>query len=206
MRALLLVLLVGCETGDPPDYSAKLTARYPMDDLVAGKASDISGNNHHGMCTTCPGVEAGKSISAFRFDGGDQEVHVEPNPAFDGVVRGFSAAAWVKVDIAPPTIPGCAMVKGAMWSLCVTPDLKAAFGSFMAGAITVGTWHHIAISYDGETKRIVVDGTEAGTQPGTVMSEASGLLIGAELMGAVDEAHVFDGVLTDEEIADLVTP
>jgi hypothetical protein len=208
VRALLLVVLAGCETGGPPDLSAKLVAHYPMDDTTGGKVTDTGGNHLDGMCTTCPTVEAGKSAMALRFDGGDQQVDVASNPAFDEVVRGFSAAAWIKLDAAPPQLPGCAAVKGAMWSICVSTAMHPAFGSFTAegATLTVGEWHHIAISYDGKQKRVVLDGAEAGTAPGSIMKETGQLILGAELIGVADDVQIFSGVLTDEEIADLVTP
>jgi concanavalin A-like lectin/glucanase superfamily protein len=207
VRALLVLLLVGCETGGPPDFSAKLVAHYPMEDTAAGKVADTSGNHRDGACTTCPTVEAGKVGMAFRFDGGDQQVDVDPAAAFNEVVRGFSAAAWIKLDMAPPQLPGCAMVKGAMWSICVTPELNPAFGSFSATTtVTVGEWHHFAISYDGKVKRIVVDGSEVGMTAASITSEPGQLVLGAELIGLADDAQVYSGVLTDEEIAALVTP
>jgi hypothetical protein len=209
VRALLVLsLLAGCETGGPPDFSAKLVAHYPLEDTNNGKVVDTSGNHRDGACTFCPLVEAaGKSGAALRFDGGDQQVDVDPNTAFDDVIRGFSAAAWIKLDMAPPQLPGCAMVKGMMWSICITPQLEPAFGEFAANAmITVGDWHHIAISYDGKQRRIVLDGAEAGTMAGTIKSDPGQLVIGAELIGLADDAQVFSGVLTDEEIAMLITP
>jgi len=209
VRAILVaVLLAGCETGGPPDFSAKLVAHYPLEDASGGVVADISGNNHPGGCTTCPPVEAGKSGMAFRFDGGDQQIDVAPHRAFDEVVRGFSAAAWVKLDMPPPQLPGCAMIKGAMWSICVTEDMHPTFGSFGATAatLTVGGWHHIAISYDGKQKRIVLDGTEVGTTAAAILSEPGQLVIGAELIGMADDARVYSGVLSDEEIAMLATP
>ena len=208
MRALLLVILAaGCETGDPPDFSAKLVAHYPMEDSAGGVVADISGNKRDGMCTTCPTVEAGMAGMAFRFDGGDQQIDVPANAAFNTVVRGFSAAAWIKLDMAPPQLPGCAMVKGSMWSICVNPDMQPAFGSFAAAAtLTVGTWHHIAISYDGKSRRIVLDGVEAGVTAASIPSEMGQLVLGAELIGMADDARIYEGVLTDDEIAELRTP
>ena len=208
MRALLLVLLVGCDTGGPPDFSAKLVAHFPMEDVANGKVADTSGNHHDGMCTTCPTVEAGKAGMGYRFDGGDQQVDFAPTPAFDEVVRGFSATAWIKVDMAPPQLPGCAAVKGAMWSICITPDMHPAFGSFTAEGATVaaGEWHHIAISYDGKQKRIVLDGAQVGVTAASISSETGQLILGAELIGVADDVQIYGGLLTDEEIAMLVTP
>ena len=209
MRAFLIVLVLGgCETGDPPDLSAQLVARYALDELAGGVVTDASGNNHHGMCTACPLVEAGKVGSAYRFDGGDQQIDVPAAAAFDTVTRGISVAAWVKVDAPPPTIAGCALVKGTMWSLCVTPAMNPMFGTVISttAALAPGTWHHLAATYDLEGKRLFLDGMQVGGMEGALTGEASGLVIGAELIGLVDDAHVYSGVLTDEEIMDLATP
>ena len=103
MRALLLLAcLAACDTGDAP--SATLVAHYAMDDVDGNRATDSSGNDHHGMCTTCPALVAGKKGMAYSFDGGDQQVDVIENPAFT-LERGMSVAAWVKVDAMPATIP-----------------------------------------------------------------------------------------------------
>jgi hypothetical protein len=209
VRALLIVIVLGgCETGDPPDLSAQLVARYALDDLAAGVVTDASGNNHHGMCTTCPLVEAGKVGSAYRFDGGDQQIDVPPAAALDTVTRGVSAAAWVKLDAPPPAIAGCALVKGTMWSLCVTPAMNPMFGTAISttAALAPGTWHHVAATYDLEVKRVYLDGAQVAAMDGRLTTEAGGLTIGAELIGLVDDAHVYSGVLTDEEIMALATP
>ena len=208
MRALLIVVLVaGCETGGPPDLSAQLIAHYPMDEVAAGTVADAAGN-HNGMCTVCPTVEAGKVGMAMRFDGGDQQVDIPMDKAFDSVGRGFSAAAWIRLDMAPPQLPGCAAVKGTMWSICVTPGMHPAFGSFTVetSTLTVGEWHHIAISYDFKVRRLVVDGTEVGTTPASIPTDTGQIILGGKLIGLADDIRVYGGVLTDEEIAMLVAP
>ncbi|HEX5060762.1 MAG TPA: LamG domain-containing protein [Kofleriaceae bacterium] len=208
MRALLLVVLVACDTGGPPDYSAQLVAHYTMDSGTGGTVADSSGNHYDGMCTVCPTAEAGKVGGALRFNGGDQQVDVPSLAAFDYVARGFSASAWVFVDMPPPQLPGCPIIKGAMWSICVTPDMHPEFSSFEAtsATLTAGEWHHIAISYDGKMKRIVLDGVEAGTMAASILSENGQIILGGELIGVADDIRVYSGVLTDDEIADLVTP
>jgi hypothetical protein len=209
VRALLIIgVLSGCETGGPPDYSARLVAHYTMEGTTGGKVTDSGGNHRDGMCTTCPIAEAGKIGMALRFDGGDQQVDVPAHADFDTVIRGFSAAAWIKVDMAPPQIPGCAALKGAMWSICVTTLMHPQFGSFATdgGTLTAGQWHHIAISYDGKSRRIVLDGAEVGTTPSSIPGDTGQLILGGELIGVADDIRIYSGVLSDDEIAMLVAP
>ena len=208
MRALLLVVLVACDTGGPPDFSAQLVAHYTMDSAMGGTVADTSGSHYDGMCTVCPTAEAGKFGGALRFDGGDQQVDVPSLAAFDYVARGFSASAWVKVDMPPPQLPGCPIIKGAMWSICVTPDMHPAFGSFDApgGTLTPGEWHHIVISYDGKVKRVVLDRVDVGTTAAAIMSDTGQIILGGELIGVADDIQVYSGVLTDDEIGDLARP
>jgi hypothetical protein len=178
-----------------------------MDATTGGKVTDSNGK-HDGTCTVCPSVEAGRLNMALRFDGGDQQVDVPPHAELDNVIRGFSVAAWIKVDMAPPNLPGCAALKGTMWSICVTPGMKPLFGSFTgeAGTLTMGAWHHIAITYDGKQRRIVLDGTEAGVTPASIPSDTGQLILGGELIGVADDIRIFSGVLTDDEIAMLAMP
>lgn len=206
LRALLLVALVACETGSPPTGEARLIAHYPMDDLVAGKVTDITGNGHHGMCTTCPPVEAGKIGSGYNFDGGDQQIDIPADAAFN-TGRAMSVAAFVKLDTAPPTVAGCAAVRGNAWQLCITPALAPAFGSLTGtGSVTLGAFHHVAIIWDGTNKRIALDGAEVLSQAGTVGNDPAGITLGAELIGVVDDVRIYDGALTDEQLATIAMP
>src|SRR5512139_673435 len=155
MRALVLGLLVACGDNGTSEEAppAQLLAWYPMDDLVDGRASDVSGNGHHGTCTACPTlvIDAGQSVNAFRFDGA-QEIAVPADPAFQ-TTDGVTVDVWVWLDAAP-LMTGCPIKKGASWHVCITPQRMVEFDATLATPpLALGAWHHIVASWDGVTQR-----------------------------------------------------
>ncbi len=82
------------------------------------------------------------------------------------------------------------------------------------GAIPLNEWHHVAGTYDGTTVRIYIDGSPAGSKqygsqallntsasiPSTIGYMSWGLQY---FGGTLDDARIYDGVLTDAEIFSL---
>ena len=75
-------------------------------------------------------------------------------------------------------------------------------------------WNHVALSYDGNTLKLYVDGVLVGTDTvaGTVNSTDYDLGIGlnndpakasVKLRGQMDGVHVFSTILTDDQVAQL---
>jgi len=77
-------------------------------------------------------------------------------------------------------------------------------------ALAIGTWHHIAGTYDGTTVRVYVDGVEEGTAllTGNIGSNTAPVRIGVgsgatseqPMDGAVDDPRIYDRVLNPDEI------
>lgn len=91
-------------------------------------------------------------------------------------------------------------------------------GSVLVSESTIanGEWTHVALSFDGTTKRIYINGALAGSDaaPVPVTWDDHMLFIGADegatqtrandfLFGAIDEVMVFDRVLDPTEISGL---
>jgi len=77
-----------------------------------------------------------------------------------------------------------------------------------------GAWHHVAMSFDGATKRIYFDGAVASTTPETVAVDydTSNILIGCDVnnntfiypyAGLLDDVRFYNRALNDGEIATL---
>ena len=95
----------------------------------------------------------------------------------------------------------------------------ATFGG-SSGAISgptaspVNTWTHVALTYDGTTLRLYVNGTQVATQAatGAIQSSTNPLWIGGNrpygeyFQGLIDEVRVYNRALTPAEIqADMST-
>ncbi len=78
-------------------------------------------------------------------------------------------------------------------------------------SMSVGTWHHLVGTYDGTTMRVYLDGVEDDTSPatGNINSTTAPVRIGIgsgtvpeqPLDGSIDDARIYDRVLSADEIA-----
>jgi hypothetical protein len=82
--------------------------------------------------------------------------------------------------------------------------------------LTIGQWVHLAVTHDGSTLRLYVDGALAGSKalPGSFAPDTSQLAlcgnqndasgaIGERWVGLVDDLRLYRRALTDAEIAQL---
>lgn len=85
---------------------------------------------------------------------------------------------------------------------------------FANAGFEANEWNHVALSYDGQTLKLYVDGVLVGTDTvaGTVNSVGYALGIGlnndpnkanVKLRGQMDGVHVYSTILTDEQVAEL---
>ena len=79
---------------------------------------------------------------------------------------------------------------------------------------TIGMWHHVVATYDGDTMQLYHDGALAETTSGAgmVLDQSRPLLIGARsdagsagafFSGSIDDVRIYNRVLSDAEIAGL---
>jgi hypothetical protein len=202
------------DTMRAPPAGATLWLRF--DDALADGAADSAGS-HNGACTDCPTSVAGHLGMAGDFS--DDLLTVTP-PADFAPGNGFSIAAWVRVDAAPqqPFATVVARVSGSSaptYAIFINPDRTTNFystpGAGLNGpAVTLGTWHHVAFTWDGDMKRGFLDGVQVATRASDTLSVAnqSPLLVGnygnqLELDGAIDELFFYPRVLSAAEILEL---
>jgi hypothetical protein len=89
--------------------------------------------------------------------------------------------------------------------------------SYVGGptASPVGSWTHVALTYDGSLLRLFVNGVEVAAQQatGTIQSSSSPLSIGGNspygeyFNGLIDDVRVYNRALSQAEIqTDIATP
>jgi hypothetical protein len=203
---------------------AGLVAYWPMDQFIPGQPSggrfvDVIGA-HDAMCTTCPTVTTGVVDNAAVFDGQTSCLTV---PTLGGWVdSSFTISAWVQSTnrngpiVVHESSNGCpspelSLTNGVGLTQLNTSNSTHNFAWTLSG-IAANTWHHVAVTWDGTTQRVFLDGLcncsvsptlqpLDNTQPFTIGCYPTG---GAtHLWGSLDEVRVYNRTLSMSEIADL---
>jgi hypothetical protein len=183
--------------------------------------ADYSGAGHNATCSVanCPSPGAiGVNGSAAAFNGQGQYLSVPGfiNPASTA----FTAGAWFNTDgLISPYQPILQQTDGSgtgrTW-LGLNPDgtiYTALGGSGLTGqeTVTAGTWHYAAVTYDGATLNLYLDGQLIANSAGAMEASDGDLLIGAHknltryFSGSIDEVAVFGRALSLGELRQLMT-
>lgn len=200
-----------------------LIAYYPLDVLAQGITSDATGNGHDATCTACPLFELSPHGHAAHFTGTTQRLDVGDSPTLD-TTAAFTVTAWIRVDSAPGSV-GCFVnkrygpVTDNSWQACVRDTLAILYST--AGTnpsvnstqrLTLGTWSHVALRWDGVIKTLSLDGVDLFSIDAAVLFDGGGLSFGADVdsgsqvapfPGSIDEIRIYDRALDISEIAAL---
>jgi hypothetical protein len=196
-------------------------AHFAFDVIANNKTPDDVGH-HDATCSdsTRPTVVAGHRANALQFINPDYVVI----PAFAASdVQAFTIALWVEI-IAPPVgaASDCLLYQPQTVSLCVGSNSQVTFATANNGVgdalvssntFSIGTWHHLAVTYNGQTKRIYIDGIVDAVDTTSITSTQSAIYVGASSNGNgqpssyananLDELAVYSRALGAAEIQAL---
>lgn len=204
-----------------------LVAYYKLE----GNLQDSSGNGFHGTLAGDPNHPA-KYVSGpagfgqgMLFDGTGGHQNVELGTFNPSAATGqLTVALWAKWDGASDQWQGLIgkrdgwALDNMMWHIEVNRDSGTigfarydSYPSSGGAALPVGTWAHVAVTFDGTTARFYLNGVQTGSG-----SFSFGLDTGAALHfgsddpnggnafnGALDEVRLYDQALTGAEILKL---
>ena len=229
----LLVGLVACgridfdartdaQPGDP-----SLLAWFPMDDDPSDGAFDASQYHRDAICDPrCPTSTTGIRGAGFAFDG-TQALALPSNPALD-LVTG-TVAFWTRIDAVPMTYQ---MIVTRAYqtaqrnsfevydadnnTLLVDEDATGGVKPIITTpSRALGTWEHVAATWDATTLRLFLDGVEVGSTPFSTIYDTNVWRLGADfddqavdsfLPGALDDVRIYNRPLALSEITALAAP
>ncbi|MEJ5309992.1 MAG: LamG-like jellyroll fold domain-containing protein [Anaerolineae bacterium] len=187
--------------------------------------ADSSGLNNHAVCSTYPNpCSTGPGIvgGAARFDGSNC-LAVQPSSSLDLSGGRFTIAAWVypdsnsgdqaiwgNYDTASPSNSGPTLFRtgtrlrfgfgdGSQW--------KEAFN--VSYALTLNTWNHVVVTYDGAQVNLYVNGIAGGPWNVTGSPRSGTFFVGAAapssylFTGRIDELSIYRRPLDADEVNEL---
>lgn len=219
--------------GVPPVLTDTLV-QLSLEEGSGTLVSDASGQGNDGTLVNGPvfGVDtADGSAFGLRFDGVDDYVDLG---TFDAAGTGLTLASWFKADSYPgdPRLiskatsteenghvfmlsttasDGATRLRGRLKVGGATTTLIATTGN-----LDTGVWHHAALTHDGTTLRLYLDGVEVGSTAlsGVVDQNPSvAVAVGSQPAGAggqhfdglIDDVRILQRALTAAEIATVLT-
>jgi len=203
-----------------------LVAALAFDETSGSTAADSSGNGNTGTIAGSSPSTSGRFSGALSFDGVDDTVTIADANSLD-LSAGMTIAAWLR----PTAIGGrrTAVLKEGASSPVYSLYANGAGNSPFAEVVTPGTafdlggtvqlplstWTHLAVTYDGSTMRMFVNGDLVSSRAatGAIVTSADPLRIGGNpargeyFQGRIDDVRVYNRALAASEIqADLNTP
>ena len=202
-----------------------MVAAYAFDEGSGTTVADASGNGNTGTLSNVTWATGGRYGNALSFNGTSARVNV-PNSSSLQLTSGMTLEAWVN----PLSVSSAwrdVIYKGndnyyleGTSGNSGRPAGGGTFGGTAAEAyglssLAPGAWSHLALTYDGTTLRLYVNGTLVGSQakPGAIATSTNQLQIGGDSLygqyfnGMIDELRIYNGALSAAAIqADMTTP
>ncbi len=228
--ALASVAAAGCLESPPPALSTDggtdggstpvLLSAYGFD--PPDPLADGSGNGNAASCSACPAwINDRNDIGQAALFDGDDDLVTLASIGFGS----FTVMAWLRMDdsaglVCPINRPH-AQDGSNTWQICLrvpSPGIGRLFfyttgdprQLFADVEMELSSWHHAAIRWDGSQKTIWWDGVDVATSPGTTSFDASDIRLGSDLdgevviapyTGALDTVEIWQGALSDVQIA-----
>ncbi|MEM7800918.1 MAG: LamG-like jellyroll fold domain-containing protein, partial [Chloroflexota bacterium] len=193
-------------------------ASYFFEEEDGSTIYDLSGNDNHATCTSCPTHVSGQFGQALQFDGANDSV-IAPT-LFNPATTTFSIALWFNADSSTVDTNSRHLVfqgngdgpARSMLYLDGNNKIRSNLGygntgTFAGGsAITHDSWHHAALTYDGTNARLYRDGILLTTFTAEAELSRGQLYLGSSadgsqlFKGSLDDLQIFDRVLSNQEI------
>jgi PKD repeat protein len=207
------------KTGFVTVHRSNLVAAYNFNESSGTRVDDVSGKGNHGTISGATRTSKGRYGRALHFDGTDDWVTVYDAASLD-LTSGMTLEAWV-YPTATPTNWRTVIMKeqpgNLSYSLAANSDRNQPASSVFVGSgrtlyggsqLAVNTWTHLAATYNGQTQRLYVNGSQVAQRPqsGGMPASSGALRIGGNSVwgqyfrGRIDEVRIYNRALSASEI------
>jgi hypothetical protein len=208
-----------------------MIAWWPFDESSGTTAEDIAGNNI-GVQVNGPVPTPGRVGNALRFDGVNDFVAAPDSDLWAFGANDFTLEFWANFDapgggsvghpgdvfLSNDAGPGGQnkwffALGGGVLNFHINGSSGARFFPQVPFSPTVGQWYHLAITRNGDTYTIFINGTPSGSATDTrIIPNANAPLtigqanepFGGFMNGLLDEVTIYDRALSPEELAAIV--
>lgn len=213
-----------------------LIGYWNLNEGSAGTVNDSSGLGNNGQAISFangtgptsdrPDTRFSNS-GAFSFNNGADYIDVGPNESLRLTEGTYSQAAWIKPTSTDDLYHGVIGYQagnsvGTRYPFVYVRNdaIYAGFGTggntwkgvVADGVITIGTWNHVAVSFDGTTMQLFVNGEIVGTNssfggslPPTDFAQLNIGRINNQFIGQIDEVRMYDRAISGAEVAGLIS-
>ena len=197
--------------------TSSLLGRWNFDEGIGTKIADTSGNNNNGTIAGATWVN-GKVGKALSFDGVNDYVKIPYNSILNPT-KAITIEAWINpcstaadqriLSKSPYPNNDYSMIRASNNRVLVSMKIDGTVQSIYspANSVPVGTWTHVAGTYDGTRMRLYINGAQVNSFAvcGEIGAHAEPLMIGknatsAYFKGMVDEVSIYNKALTAAEV------
>ena len=224
VRLFIFFLFLFSITVYSTSAAADLRAHWEFDDGTGTIVGDSTGNGNYGILINGPVWTEGQVGGALQLDGQNDHVIVDSVPLAMDTWSEITVAAWIKSDVG---IGAGTDDIVSWWIWTGYPCTECSFvlthhgnneyflsigGDTLISGGTVSTdWTFVVATYNGNMKRLYVDGSEVASAAYTsgIPNSAGALIIGGQddgsnyFQGTIDDVRIYDRALNDQEVLDL---
>jgi len=236
---IVFLLVVGLASAAVLNYYGKIAGNFnvltnpnivlwlPFNEGSGCTADDISQYNNHGtLKPTCPTDSptwtSGKIGNALSFDGTNDYVEVPDSDNLD-VSNEITVEVWLKTSASQDNGDGI-IVKGTpftyllqAWDGKINPGVFISDGTWCGSgwlstkSVFDGSWHHLALTFDGTDQKFYIDGILDTTKAcsGQIRTNDANLYLGWRpdgnyyFNGIIDEPRIWNIALTSDQIQSI---